>query len=104
MFAGTELLGDFIVPLILGASFAASAPLVKIMALLFPFAAVNQVITGYILIPFRFDRFVPIVSATMPCDARKGPHAWIEDSGVLNPGTMATAANGGSAPSGTYNV
>ena len=62
MFVGTELLGDVIVPLILGESFAGSVPIVRIMAIMFPFAAVNQVITGYVLIPFRFDRFVPLVS------------------------------------------
>lgn len=63
MFLGAELLGGFIVPLILGPTFALAVPIVKIMAILFPFAAVNQVVTGYVLIPFRFDRFVPIVSA-----------------------------------------
>lgn len=64
MFVGTELLGDFLVPLILGQSFAPAASIVKIMAILLPFSAVNQVITSYILIPFRYDRFVPIVSGT----------------------------------------
>lgn len=62
MLLGTELLGDFIVPLILGPAFVSSVPLVKTMALIFPFAAVNTVITGCVLIPFRFERFVPIVS------------------------------------------
>ena len=40
----------------------------------------------------------------MPCDARNGPQARIEDSGDTNPGTTTTEANGGSAPTGTCRV
>ncbi len=63
MLLGTELLGGLVIPLVLGTTFAESVPMLRTMALMFPFAAVNQVVTSYVLIPFRFERFVPIVSA-----------------------------------------
>ncbi|HTE41166.1 MAG TPA: oligosaccharide flippase family protein [Steroidobacteraceae bacterium] len=63
MLLGTELLGQFIVPLILGHEFAAAVPMVKALAITLPFTAINSVIISYVLIPFRFDRFVPMVSA-----------------------------------------
>jgi O-antigen/teichoic acid export membrane protein len=62
MLLGAELLSGFVIPLLLGPTFANAVPLLKIMAVLLPFAAINQVVTGYVLIPFRFDRYVPVIS------------------------------------------
>jgi hypothetical protein len=47
---------------------------------------------------------VPMVSTTMPCDARKSPQFAIELSGETKPGTMAMAVKGGSASFGYQSV
>jgi O-antigen/teichoic acid export membrane protein len=36
--------------------------MLRILAMMFPFAALSQVISGYVLIPLRFDRLVSIAS------------------------------------------
>lgn len=62
MCCGVQMLAGFGVPLVLGPSFVHAVPMVRVMGLQFPFAAVTQVITSYVLIPFRYDRLIPIVS------------------------------------------
>jgi PST family polysaccharide transporter len=62
MLAGTLLLGSTIIPLILGPSFVPAIPMLHVLALIFPFAAIDQVVTGYVLIPLRLDRVVTRVS------------------------------------------
>ncbi|MFZ5890681.1 MAG: lipopolysaccharide biosynthesis protein [Myxococcota bacterium] len=62
MLAGTLLLSSTLVPLILGPSFVPSIPMLHVLALIFPFAAIDQVVTGYVLIPLRLDRVVTKVS------------------------------------------
>jgi O-antigen/teichoic acid export membrane protein len=64
MLLGTWLLGDLIVPFVLGPAFADSVPILNVMAILFPFAAVAQVIATYVLVPFRRDYLLPIVTAS----------------------------------------
>lgn len=55
---GTLLLAGTVVPLILGPDFGPSVPMLCTLGLLFPFAALSQVITGYVLIPLRHDALV----------------------------------------------
>lgn len=62
MLLGTLLLADLIVHIVLGANFTGSAPILRVLALMFPFAVVAQVMTGYVLIPLRLDRVVIKVS------------------------------------------
>lgn len=62
MLVGTLLLGDFIVAIILGSAFTGSVPVLRVLSLMFPFSVVDQVITGYVLIPLRLDRVVIKVS------------------------------------------
>lgn len=62
MLGGTLLLGGTLIPLILGASFVPAIPMLYVLALIFPFAAIDQVVTGYVLIPLRLDRVVTRVS------------------------------------------
>src|SRR5689334_12659524 len=44
--------------------------------------------------------FVPIVMVTIPCDARNGPQAAMDDCAERNPGTTATPVKGGVASLG----
>lgn len=62
MFVGTELLAGVIVPIILGDGFTESIPILRVLSLMFPFAVIDQVITGYVLIPLRLDKVVIKVS------------------------------------------
>ncbi len=62
MLLGTLLLGGTLIPLILGESFRPSIPMLHVLAVIFPFAAIDQVVTGYVLIPLRLDRVVTRVS------------------------------------------
>ncbi|MGC4089024.1 MAG: oligosaccharide flippase family protein [Polyangiaceae bacterium] len=62
LLAGTLLLGGPLLPLILGQSFVPSIPMLHVLALIFPFAAIDQVVTGYVLIPLRLDLVVTKVS------------------------------------------
>lgn len=59
---GTFAFADKAVPLILGPEFGPSVPLLYTLGLLFPFAALSQVITSYVLIPLRHDTLVSQVS------------------------------------------
>jgi PST family polysaccharide transporter len=63
MMVGTLVLSDFVVRLVLGPNFSGSADILRVLALMFPFAVIDQVITGYVLIPLRLDRVVIKVSA-----------------------------------------
>ncbi len=62
MFVGTVLLAGVLVPLILGDGFTQSVPILRVLALMFPFVVIDQVITGYVLIPLRLDKVVIRVS------------------------------------------
>lgn len=62
MLLGTLLLGGTMIPLILGESFRPAIPMLYVLAVIFPFAAIDQVVTGYVLIPLRLDRVVTRVS------------------------------------------
>lgn len=62
LLVGTLALAGIAVPVILGPDFAPSVPLLCTLGLLFPFAALSQVITGYVLIPLRHDALVSRVS------------------------------------------
>jgi O-antigen/teichoic acid export membrane protein len=63
MMLGTMLLASVFVPLILGPGFENSVAILRILALMFPFAIIDQVITGYVLIPLRLDHVVIKVTA-----------------------------------------
>lgn len=63
MLVGTLLLADVVVRVVLGPGFVGSAPILRVLALMFPFAVIDQVMTGYVLIPLRLDRVVIKVSA-----------------------------------------
>lgn len=58
LLALTLLLAGSVVPLILGPGFGPSVAMLHTLGLLFPFAALSQVFTGYVLIPLRHDRLV----------------------------------------------
>jgi PST family polysaccharide transporter len=58
MLVGTMALAGIAVPMILGPEFGPSVRMLRILAVMFPFAAFSQVVTGYVLVPLRFDRFV----------------------------------------------
>jgi len=58
MLAGTYLFADYAVPRILGAGFEPTVAMLHVLALMFPFAALSQVVTGYVLIPLRHDVLV----------------------------------------------
>ena len=49
-------------PLILGPDFGPSVRMLRILGVLFPFAAFFQVVMGYVLVPLRYDRLVTVVS------------------------------------------
>ncbi|HSW25459.1 MAG TPA: oligosaccharide flippase family protein [Burkholderiaceae bacterium] len=59
---GTLGLASTAVPLILGPDFGPSVPMLCTLGLLFPFAALSQVIVSYVLIPLRHDALVSRVS------------------------------------------
>jgi O-antigen/teichoic acid export membrane protein len=62
MLVGTFLFAGAAVPRILGAGFEPTVALLHVLALMFPFAALSQVITGYVLIPLRHDRLVSLIA------------------------------------------
>ncbi len=62
MLAGVLLSAGIAVPLLLGPDFGPSVRMLRILSLMFPFAAFVQVIVGYILVPLRYDRFVSTAS------------------------------------------
>jgi PST family polysaccharide transporter len=62
MLLGTVALAGVGVDLLVGAAFAPSARMLRELAVMFPLAAFVQVITGYVLVPFRYDRLVTVVS------------------------------------------
>lgn len=62
LLVGTFVLAGWAVPLILGPGFGPTVTMLHTLGLLFPFAALCQVITGYVLIPLRHDRLVSLVS------------------------------------------
>jgi PST family polysaccharide transporter len=62
MFLGTLALAGVAVPLILGPDFGPSVRMLRILGVLFPFAAFVQVVMGYVLVPLRYDRLVTVVS------------------------------------------
>jgi O-antigen/teichoic acid export membrane protein len=62
LMAGTWLLAEPLVPLILGPSFGATVGLLYALAFMFPFAAFGQVSSGYVLVPLRMDNAMSLVS------------------------------------------
>lgn len=62
MLVGALLLGGYAVPLILGPEFGPSVPLLHILSVLFPFAALSQVVVGYVFIPLCLDTLVAKIS------------------------------------------
>ncbi len=80
MFAGSELIASVVVPLVLGPSFVPSVPMLRILSVMFPFAALCQVIAGYILIPLRLDAEVSrssLIGAVVTVGLILGMgHAW----------------------------
>jgi PST family polysaccharide transporter len=50
-----------VLPLILGASFEHSAHILQIFAWMFPFAAFNEFVAGYIFLPRKKDRLLAAV-------------------------------------------
>jgi PST family polysaccharide transporter len=62
MFLGTLALAGVAVPLIVGPDFGPSVPMLRILGVMFPFAAFAQALIGYVLVPLRRDRSVTVVS------------------------------------------
>lgn len=58
LLAGTFVFAAWAVPMILGPGFGPTVGMLYVLALVFPFAAISQVVTGYVLIPLRHDRLV----------------------------------------------
>ena len=63
MMAGALLLGGYAVPLLLGPEFGPSVPILHVLSVLFPFAALSQVVVGYVFIPLCLDALVAKVSS-----------------------------------------
>jgi len=61
IFCGALALSPFVLPLILGASFEHSAHILQIFAWMFPFAAFNEFVAGYIFLPRKKDRLLAAV-------------------------------------------
>ncbi|MFL9932614.1 oligosaccharide flippase family protein [Paraburkholderia sp. RL18-103-BIB-C] len=61
IFCGALALSPFALPLILGPSFGPSAHVLQIFAWMFPFAAFNEFVAGYIFLPRRKDRLLAVV-------------------------------------------
>jgi PST family polysaccharide transporter len=61
IFCGALALSPFVLPLILGASFEHSAHILQIFAWMFPFAAFNEFVAGYVFLPRKKDRLLAIV-------------------------------------------
>jgi O-antigen/teichoic acid export membrane protein len=61
IFCGALALSPFVLPLILGASFEHSAHILQIFAWMFPFAAFNEFVAGYIFLPRKKDRLLATV-------------------------------------------
>ncbi|WP_428419885.1 lipopolysaccharide biosynthesis protein [Methylibium sp.] len=59
---GTLLLAKPLVPLILGPAFGPTVGMLNVLALMFPFVAFAQVVSGYVLIPLRRDRLMSAIS------------------------------------------
>jgi O-antigen/teichoic acid export membrane protein len=58
---GALTLSPFVLPLILGASFEHSARILQIFAWMFPFAAFNEFVAGYVFLPRKKDRLLATV-------------------------------------------
>jgi PST family polysaccharide transporter len=56
--AGAMVLTKYAIPIALGPGFEEVEPIVKVLAFILPFSAMNQVMSNYVLIPLRQDRFV----------------------------------------------
>jgi O-antigen/teichoic acid export membrane protein len=52
------LLSPYLVPIVLGKAFSNSISIMQWLGLIFPFAAFNQAITSYVLIPLKKDHYV----------------------------------------------
>jgi O-antigen/teichoic acid export membrane protein len=61
IFCGALALSPFVLPLILGASFEHSAHILQIFAWMFPFAAFNEFVAGYVFLPRKKDRLLATV-------------------------------------------
>ncbi|SIT42963.1 Polysaccharide biosynthesis protein [Paraburkholderia ribeironis] len=61
IFCGALSLSPFVLPLILGVAFEPSAHVLQIFAWMFPFAAFNDFVAGYIFVPRRKDRLLAVV-------------------------------------------
>ncbi|CAD6553762.1 hypothetical protein LMG28727_05580 [Paraburkholderia kirstenboschensis] len=58
---GALTLSPVVLPLILGRSFAFSGHILQIFAWMFPFAALNEFVAGYVFLPRKKDRLLAIV-------------------------------------------
>jgi PST family polysaccharide transporter len=85
MFLGTQALAGVAVPLILGPDFGPSVPMLRILGVLFPFAAFAQVVTVCVLVPLRRDALVSVVSlvgAVTTVTLTVGLGFWFDCEGV----------------------
>ena len=62
-FFGAFSLSPYLIPIIFGPGFNSSIPIMQLFGLMFPFAALGQVVCMYILIPLREDRLVTKIAA-----------------------------------------
>ena len=62
LLTGAFLLAGWAVPKVLGPGFGPTVTMLHVLALIFPFAALSQVMTGYVLIPLRHDGLVSMIS------------------------------------------
>ncbi|WGS52893.1 oligosaccharide flippase family protein [Paraburkholderia sp. D15] len=61
IFCGALALSPFVLPLILGAAFGPSAHVLQVFAWMFPFAAFNEFVAGYVFVPRKKDRLLAVV-------------------------------------------
>jgi PST family polysaccharide transporter len=62
-FFGALTLSPYLIPVIFGTGFDNSIPIMQLLGLMFPFAALGQVVCMYVLIPLREDRLVTKIAA-----------------------------------------
>ena len=60
---GALTLSPYLIPIIFGPGFDGSIPIMQLHGLMFPFAALGQVVCMYVLIPLREDRLVMKITA-----------------------------------------
>jgi O-antigen/teichoic acid export membrane protein len=80
---GALVLSPYLIPLILGLGFVESVPIMQMLGLIYPFAALIQVVFGFALIPLRQDTLVRKVTLPSAACRPVGILLFVRDFGGL---------------------